>query len=339
METTRGNDGQELGSEPADRSAGEVPATMRAVQRARYGGAEVLEVTEVEVPPVESGTVLVEVEAASVNPLDWHRMTGTPWLVRIGDGLRRPGSPGLGADLAGTVVAVGPDVAGLRPGDEVVGMGDGTFAQYVRVPADRVVPKPSAVGFDEAAGMGVAALTALQGLRDKAEVTAGQTVLINGAAGGVGTAAVQLARWLGAEVTGVCSTRNVELVRSLGAARVIDYTAEDLATIPERFDVMFDNQGNHSPATCRRLLSDDGTYLAVGGPKHNRVLGPMGRMLSAAIRFRFASQRARMFIAQANRPDLETLAGLLGSGELRTVVDTVYPMGRIREAIDHLATG
>lgn len=316
-----------------------IPKTMRAGARHRYGDSSVLEVIEVETPPVASRTVMVEVVSAALNPLDWHMMTGTPWLVRLRAGLRRPKGPIIGVDFAGRVVAVGDGAAEYEPGEEVAGVTTGACAQYVATSADRLVPKPTNVTFDEAAGMGVAGVTALQGLRDKGEVKSGQKVLINGAAGGVGTAAVQLAKWMGAEVTAVCSTRNVELVRSLGADRVVDYTADDFTATDERYHVIFDNQGNRPLRRIRQLLTDDGVYLLVGGPKKNRVFGPVGHMIHALIRFQFSSKSVRSFIADERKEDIAQLASLMESGNLRTIVDTVYPLDDIAAAMDKLAEG
>ncbi len=316
-----------------------IPSAMRAARQSRYGGTDVLTVTEVPVPTVEPDTVLVEVKSAAINPLDWHMMTGTPWLVRIQNGFRTPKRTGVGLDVAGRIVAVGNDVTDFSVGDEVLGAATGSCAQYVLASPDHLVPKPAGVTFAEASGMGVAAITALQGLRDKAEVETGDRVLVNGASGGVGLAAVQLAAWMGAEVTGVCSTRNVELVRSVGATHVVDYTADDFTDTDVRYDVLFDNQGNQPLGACRRILSDDGVYLLVGGPKKNRALGPVLRMIAAFARFLPASQRVAAFVADEKADDLAILADLMASGDLRTIVDTTYDLDDIRAAMDHLATG
>ena len=315
------------------------PPTMRAVRQQRYGTSEVLDTVEVDTPTVTATTVLVEVKAASLNPLDWHMMTGTPWLVRIQNGFRTPKRTGMGVDVAGRVVAVGSEVTGFEVGDEVVGVATGSCAEYVLATPDRIVPKPANVTFKDAAGMGVAAITALQGLRDKGELQAGQRVLVNGSSGGVGLAAVQLAKWMDAEVTAVCSTRNVDLVRSMGADHVVDYTTDDFTATDTRYDVFFDNQGNRSLSESRRILTDDGIYLLVGGPKKNRALGPVLRMVRALVRFRFASQTARSFIADEKGDDLQILADLMGSGDLKTVIDETYDLDQIREAMDHLAGG
>lgn len=319
--------------------APDIPPTMRAVRQRRYGTSEVLDTVEVDTPAVTADTVLVEVKAASLNPLDWHMMTGTPWLVRMQNGFRTPKRTGIGVDVAGRVVAVGTDVAGFAVGDEIVGVATGSCAQYVLATPERIVPKPANVTFNDAAGMGVAAITALQGLRDKGELQAGQHVLINGSSGGVGLAAVQIAKWMDAEVTAVCSTRNVELVRSMGADHVVDYTTDDFTDTDTRYDVFFDNQGNRSLAQSRRVLSDTGIYLLVGGPKKNRAFGPVLRMVRALIRFRFTGQTARSFIADEKGQDLQILAELMGSGDLRTEIDRACGLDEIRQAMDHLAGG
>ncbi len=331
-------------TKPAPSSVPVVPPTMRAAVRPRYGGADAIRIVDVETPTVGPATVLVQVVAASVNPFDWHMLTGTPWLVRGQAGIRRPKSPSLGLDLAGRVVAVGAEVSDFRPGDEVMGMANGSFAQYVAATEDQLAHKPAEVPFDEASGAGVAAVTALQGLRDHANLQAGQRVLINGASGGVGAAAIQLAKWLGAEVTAVCSGANAELVRSLGADHVIDYTTDDFTDgryrdREQRFHVLLDNQGNHSLKACRQVLTDDGTYLLIGGKKSNPVVGPMGRMLAAIVRFRFASQRAIPFIAKSKREDLEALMPLMAAGRLRTIIDAGYTLDQTPAAMDHLAGG
>lgn len=326
-------------AEAADEPAPTVPTTMRAAVRETYGDSDVLEVAEVAVPSPAPGQVLVAVEAAALNPLDWHLMTGVPWIARQQSGVRRPRESGIGTDFAGRVVAVGDAVTTLAPGDEVVGSTSGACAELVVATADRLVAKPGNVGFAEAAGTPIAAMTALQALRDKGELEAGQRVLVNGASGGVGIAAVQLARWMGAEVTAVCSTRNVELVRSLGADHVIDYTHTDFTDTDARFDVFLDNQGNRSIGASRRLLTHTGVYVLVGGPKSNKVLGPVGRMLRTLLRFSVAPQRARPFITSMRRDDLVQVVELLSSGALRTVIDATYPLEQVRAAMDHLASG
>ncbi len=312
---------------------------MMAAVHERYGRSDEIDVIRVATPVVGPGTAVVRVSVAALNPLDWHLLTGTPWLVRPTAGFLRPRSRRVGVDVAGTVVAVGPDVDGVRVGDRVVGVAPGACAQYVKVPTDRLAPIPDGLAPEQAVGAGVAAVTALQGLRDKGGVEAGHRVLINGASGGVGSAAVQLAVWLGAEVTAVCSTRNVELVRSLGAQHVVDYRTDDFAATDDRYDVFFDNQGNRPVGVCRGLLADDGVYVPAGGPKDNVLWGPMGRVVWAMLRSIGSSRRVRPFVASERSDDLGFLLDRLAEGSLRTVIDTDYPLAEIRSAMDHLAGG
>ncbi|MFR9751620.1 NAD(P)-dependent alcohol dehydrogenase [Nocardia sp. 004] len=315
------------------------PTTMRAVTRHHYGDSDMLEITEAPVPSPAPGHVLVAVEAAALNPLDWYAMIGLPWLTRPQAGIRKPTVPVIGSDFAGRVVAVGEGVSAFRPGDEVFGSASQAYAEYVVAPAEHLAPKPAAISFAEAAGLSITGVTALQALRDKGELRQGQSVLINGAAGGVGTAAVQIAKWLGAEVTAVCSSRNAELVRSLGADHVIDYTTTDFTETETRYDVMLDNHGNRALAGCRRILTSTGTYVLVGGSKSNTILGPLARMLETLLYFGVTPQRGRPFLADIRQADLALLAELVTSGQLRTVIDTIYPIADIRAAMDHLASG
>ena len=256
---------------------------MKAMVYERYGQPEVLELREIDPPPLTDDGVLVHVRAASVNPFDWHMLTGTPYLARLQAGLRKPKSQVLGVDFAGTVEAVGKDVTAFQPGDDVYGGKGGAFGEYVCV-RKSVAHKPANLSFEEAAAVPMAAITALQALRDKGRVQAGQKVLVNGASGGVGTFAVQLAKSFGAEVTGVCSTRNVETVRSLGADHVIDYTNEDFTRSGGSFDVLVDVAGNHSWSEVKRVLSENATMIVVGGRKTNRWIGPMGDAVGRASR-------------------------------------------------------
>jgi len=279
---------------------------MKAVVYERFGSPDVLQLREVETPALTDDGVLVRVRASSVNPYDWHFMTGTPLLVRLGAGLRKPKNGRLGVDFAGTVEAVGQDVAQVKPGDEVFGTSNGAFAEYVCVPEARnVVPKPANVTFEQAAAVPVAGVTALQALRDKGRLQAGQKVLINGASGGVGTFAVQIAKSFGAEVTGVCSTRNVDTVRSIGADNVVDYTQEDFTVDGRRYDLMLDIAGNRSWSECKRVLTDTATLVVVGGRKTNRWIGPLGDGLKK----RFASLAGSRkvvspFLASIKKDDL-----------------------------------
>jgi len=302
---------------------------MRAVVRSRYGSPDVLELQEVEVPMLADDGVLVRVHAASVNRADWYALTGTPLVGRTGIGLLRPKERGLGTDFAGTVDAVGKDVSQFRPGDEVFGGRDGAFAEYVSVREGRaIVSKPANVTFEEAAAVPVAALTALQGLRDKGQVQPGQKVLINGASGGVGTFAVQIAKALGAEVTGVCSTGNVDLVRSIGADHVIDYTREDF-THPATYDLVFDTVGKGPFLGSLRSLKKGGVYLSAV------ALVPIARKLWASL----AGKRMIGGITKPKTEDLVFLKDLIEAGKLRAVIDRRYPLEQIAEAHRYVDQG
>ena len=315
--------------------------TMQAIVRDRYGSPDVLDLQEVEMPELADDGVLVRVRAASVNPVDWHDVTGTPWIARPMTGLRGPkGSRLTGRDFAGTVEAVGKDVTDLHPGDDVFGgkSGGGSFAEYVSVPME-VARKPANLTLEEAAAVPVAALTALQGLRDHGQLQPGQKVLVNGASGGVGTFAVQIAKALGAEVTAVCSTRNVEQARSLGADRVIDYTREDFTRGGERYDLILDVAGTKSWSRYRRVLKPDGTLVMVGAPKANRLLGPLGHIARVRLAAWRGSQKAVFFVAKFNRPDLDALRELLESGSVKPVVEKRYELGEVGDALRYLGEG
>jgi NADPH:quinone reductase-like Zn-dependent oxidoreductase len=321
-------------------SADTVPTTMRAVVHRRYGTAEVLEIEEVAVPEPGSGQVLVRVEASSLNALDWHFMTGTPWLIRPTAGFFRPKRVVPGADVVGTIVAFGPDVHDLRVGDTVFGESPGGGCSgFAVVASDHVAPVPDGVETHAAAATPVAGLTALQALRTHAKTQPGEHVLVNGAAGGVGTFTVQIAKALGAEVTAVCSTRNVEMVRRLGADTVIDYTTDDFVEQRERFDVMVDNVGNRKPAECKSVLRPAGRYVAISGPKKNRLLGPVAYIVRAALSFRRASQSFHQFTASANQEDLSYLAELLASGRVTPEVQRTIGLGGVAEAMAEIGTG
>jgi NADPH:quinone reductase-like Zn-dependent oxidoreductase len=294
---------------------------MRAVVQDRFGPPDVLELRELDEPEAGDGEVLVRVRAASVNPADWYLMTGTPWLARPQMGLRRPRTGRLGVDLAGEVAAVGRDVTRFRPGDEVFGTGDGTLAERVAVAEATLAPKPARLSFEQAAAVPVAGLTALQGLRDKGRLQPGQRVLVNGASGGVGTFAVQLAKALGAEVTAVCSTRNVEAARSLGADRVVDYTREDFTRGDRRHDLLLDVAGSRPWPACRRALEPEGRLVMVGAPKGNRLLGPLGHIGSVRLASLRASQKVLFFISRSSGEDLTALAELLDAGTVTRVCD------------------
>jgi NADPH:quinone reductase-like Zn-dependent oxidoreductase len=277
---------------------------MKAIVYRRYGTPEVLEEQEVPTPRAGEGQVLVRVRAAAVNPYDWHHLTGTPYFMRLMAGLRTPKQPILGVDFAGEVEAVGPGVTRLHVGDEVYGMRMGAFAEYMAVGEDLVETKPANITFEQASAVPLAALTALQALRDKGRVQAGQRVLVIGASGGIGTFAVQLARWFGAEVTGVCSGRNAELVWSLGADRVIDNTREDFVHSGQTYDLIVDVVGTRSVADRRRVLAPSGTLVVLSGPKTGRWLGPLPATVRLAAAARFAGrQRLTGMLTRAGRSD------------------------------------
>jgi NADPH:quinone reductase-like Zn-dependent oxidoreductase len=308
---------------------------MKAIVHHHYGTPEILQCEEMEKPTPGDHEILIKVRAAS----DWHTLRGTPYVMRLEAGLRKPKSTRLGIDFAGTVEAVGKNVTRFKLGDEVFGGRNGAFAEYVCVREDRaVVQKPANLTFEQAASVPVAALTALQGLRDKGKLQPGQQVLINGAAGGVGTFAVQIAKSFGAEVTGVCSTRNVEMVRSLGADRVIDYTQEDCTRSGPRYDLMLDNVGNHSLSACRRVLNPRGIYVMVGG-RSGRWIAPLGRVLIARVWSRFVSQDMVFFIARLTQEDLTIMRDLLQSGKVTPVIDRRYRLSEVPEAIRYLEAG
>lgn len=311
---------------------------MQAVIRNDYGPPDVLQLVERAEPEITDDGVLVRVHAASLNRIDWYALTGTPLVGRPTMGLRRPKEPLLDADFAGTVEAVGKDVDRFRPGDEVFGRAE-PLAEVVCAEPDAIALKPAGVGFEEAATLSVAGRTALQALRDRAQVRAGQKVLVNGASGSVGTFAVQIAKSLGAEVTAVCSTANVEQARALGADHVIDYTREDFTRSGRRYDVLFDNAGSRSWSACRRVLEPNAVVLLIGGPKRSRLLGPLIHMLGMKLRARFASQSAVFFIAKASAADLEALAGMVEAGSVKPVIDRRYPLSEVADAFRYLGEG
>jgi NADPH:quinone reductase-like Zn-dependent oxidoreductase len=312
---------------------------MRAIVYTEYGPPDVLQFTEVEKPTPKDDEVLIRIRAASVNPLDWHYMRGTPYVVRTKGGFRRPKVTRLGVDLAGQVEAVGKNVTQFQPGAEVFGASRGAFAEYVCASENAVVLKPVNLTFEQAAAVPVAAFTALQGLRDKGRVQQGQKVLVNGAAGGVGTFAVQLAKVFGADVTGVCSTRNVDMVRSIGAHHVMDYTQEDFTRSGQRYDLIFDTVGNHSLSDCRRALTPGGTLVLVGGPNKGRWLGPLTGVLKAVVLSRFVNQKLIPILAHLSKDDLKVLRELLEAGRVAPVIDRSYPLSEVPEAIRYLEKG
>jgi NADPH:quinone reductase-like Zn-dependent oxidoreductase len=325
---------------------GAAPALPNDVQRMKaityrcYGGPDVLKLEDIARPTAADDEVLIRVHAAAVNPLDWHFMRGTPYLIRIQGGIGAPKSPRLGVDFAGTVEAVGRNVKRLQPGDEVFGGADGAFAQYVTAgEGDPVVPKPSSLTFEQAAAVPIAGLTALQALRDKGHLQAGQKVLINGASGGVGTFAVQIAKSMGAEVTGVCSTRNVDLVRSIGADHVIDYTQQDFTRGEQHYDLIIDTVGNHPLLEYRRVLTPNGVFVIVGGPSDDPWIGPLTGAIKALLLSPFVHQKFLMFIADLNQRDLNALRQLIQAGKVTPVIDRSYSLSEVPAALRYLELG
>ena len=316
---------------------------MKAVVYTNYGSPDVLEIRDIKKPVPNDDQVLIKVRAASINPLDWHFMEGTPYIMRaMGVGLRKPKDPRLGVDYAGTVEAVGKNVTQFKPGDEVLGGKSGAFAEYVCARADRaIVLKPANITFEQAASVPIAAITALQGLRDKGKIQPGQKVLINGASGGVGTFAVQIAKSFGADVTGVCSTRNLDMVRSLGADHVIDYTKEDFTKNGQRYDLILDNVGTQPLSGFRRVLNPNGILVMIGGggPNDGGLIGPLGRPVKALLLSPFVSQKMGMMMAELNKKDLTVLGDLMQSGKVKPVIDRTYPLSQIADAIRYLEQG
>jgi len=309
---------------------------MLAITQDNYGSHDELKLSDVNKPEIGDDEVLVRVGAASIHVGDWILMTGSPFVMRLATGLRKPKNRVPGTDVAGTVEAVGSAVTSLRPGDEVFGWCAGAFAEYARANENQFIRKPANLTFEQAAAVGVSASTALQLLRDDGKVQPGQKVLINGASGGVGSFAVQIAKAFGAEVTGVCSTKNVDLVRSIGADHVIDYTREDFTAGPERFDLILDNVGNHSMARTRRALTPVGTLISNGG---GHVDGKLGRTVRALIVSMFVRQQASPTVKTHNHDDLVALRGLVEAGKVTPVIDRAYPLTRTPEAIGHVAEG
>lgn len=311
---------------------------MKAIVHERYGRPDVLQLREVDMPVAGDDQVLVRVRAASVNPVEWYGVTGL-FLARIGDGIRKPKTTSVGGDMAGVVEAVGRDVEGLQPGDEVFGTATGAWAEYAVARAGRLARKPAGVSFEDAASVPVAGLTALQGLRDQGKLEPGQKVLINGASGGVGTFAVQLAKWLGGDVTAVCSPRNVETARSLGADRVVDYTKEDFTRLAVQHDVMLDIAGSRSFFECRRVLKPDATFVLVGGRMTYRGFGPLPHIAGTILKSKGRSQTVKMFVAKIETADLEVMAELLSTGVVKPVIDRRYELSRAPEALAYLGEG
>lgn len=309
---------------------------MKAITQDRYGSAAVLQSRDIDKPAIGDGEVLVRVHAASIHVGDWILMSGVPYLMRMATGLRKPKNRVPGTDIAGTVEAVGKDVKGLRAGDEVFGWCTGAFAEYASAAEDHFVKKPANLTFEQAAALGVSATTALQLLRDDGKVQPGQKVLINGASGGVGTFAVQIAKAFGAEVTGVCGTRNVDMVRSIGADRAIDYTREDFTKGAERYDLILDNVGNHSMSETRRALTPNGTLISNGGGHEG---GRLGRVVRTMLVSKVVRQQASPTVKAQNHDDLVALKGLVEAVKITPVIGGTYPLAETREAIGQVAAG
>jgi NADPH:quinone reductase-like Zn-dependent oxidoreductase len=314
---------------------------MKAIVQERFGPPDVLQLVDTDPPEVGAGEVLVRVHAAALNPYDWHIMRGDPLIARLmGEvGLTKPKARVAGVDAAGRVEAVGAEVRGLRPGEEVLGFCRGAFAEYALAAAGKVVPKPASLTFGQAAAVPMAGATALRGIRDVGAVRAGHRVLVNGAAGGVGTYAVQIAAALGAEVTGVCSTRNAGLVRSIGAAHVIDYTTEDFTDGRARYDVILDNVGNRPLSRLRRALTPAGTLVLNGGGSPGHVFGPVAGILRAVVVNGLVRERLRLIPHEQKREQLLTLTGLIEAGKLTPVLDRTYPLAGTAEGLRRVERG
>ena len=312
---------------------------MRAIVCRQYGPPEIaLRSEDVEKPTPGDNEVLIRVRAAAVNPLDWHLMKGSPYGFRLLTGLIRPSETRPGRDVAGQVEAVGPNVARFKPGDEVFGVGRGAFAEYACAQPAKLALKPATVTFAQAASAPIAGITALQALRDKGQLQVGQRVLINGAAGGVGMFAVQLAKSMGAEVTGVCSTRNVDMVRRLGAHRVIDYTKEDFTGLDARYDLMLDSIRNHSLTAIRRVLTRDGGLIVIGAPPGRWFVSFLGGLVKPLLVAPFVSQKVAFLVANIRPADLALLGDLMASGQVTPVIDQREGLGAVPQAIRDVAT-
>ena len=312
---------------------------MKTIVRNRFGPPEVLELQEAAKPDVAHDGVLVRVRACSLNPADWYAVAGKPWIARPMTGLRGPKDSAVTTDFAGTVEAVGADVTEFRAGDEAFGRSD-SFVEYLSFSeSEPVVVKAATATFEEAAALPVAASTALQALRDHAQVRPGQKVLINGASGGVGTFAVQIAKAFGAEVTAVCSTRNVEQARALGADHVVDYTRDDFTRSDRRYDVMLDIAGSRSWRACKRVLTRDATVVLVGGPRKSRLLGPLGHLAAVRLAALRSSRKVVFFVAKLNKGDLTALRELLEAGKVTPVIDKRYELREVADAFRYLGEG
>jgi NADPH:quinone reductase-like Zn-dependent oxidoreductase len=313
---------------------------MKAIVQDVYGPPDVLQLREIDKPQITDDEVVVRVHAAGVGRDVWHVMTGLPYPIRLaGYGLRAPKNPVIGSDVAGVVEAVGKDVSRFQPGDEVFGIGKGSYAEYVCALEDKLAPKPANLTFEQAAVVAIMGSTALQGLRDHGKVRPGQEVLIIGASGGVGTYAVQIAKAFGAHVTGVCSTKKVDMVRSIGADHVIDYTQEDFAEGEERYDLILDIGGNSSLSRLRRALASRGTLVIVGGEGGGRWLGGTDRQIRALVLSLFVSQKLGTFVNKENHEDMIVLGELIESGKVTPVIDRTYPLAEVPEAMRYLEEG
>ena len=312
---------------------------MRAVVYRRYGPPDVLTLEEIEKPLPSEDEVLIKVRAASVNPYDWHFMRGEPYPLRLMAGVRQPKNPRLGADVAGEVEAVGKNIARLKPGDAVFGTCQGSLAEYACGSESRLAIKPGNVTFEQAASVPIAAMTALQALRDKGHIQPGYKVLVNGAAGGVGTFGVQIAKSFGAEVTGVCSTRNVEMVRSIGADHVVDYTREDFTKGREHYDIILDWVGNHSLTAYGQVLSPKGIHVGAGGKADRWMVGVLVSMIKATMLSWSGSRKFLSLLANINKDDLALVGDLIAAGRLTPVIDRRYTLSEVPEAIQYLEEG
>jgi NADPH:quinone reductase-like Zn-dependent oxidoreductase len=313
---------------------------MKAIIQERFGPPETLRLVDTELPEVGANDVLVRIHAASLNPADWHIARGDPKVARLmGIGLTKPKIPVVGTDAAGVVETVGADVQGLQPGDEVFGFVRGAFAEFACAAENKVAPKPASLTFEQAAALPIAATTALRGIRDVGAVQAGQRVLVNGASGGVGSFAVQIAVAMGADVTGVCSTHNVELVRLLGAAHVIDYTNEDFTDGQIEYDVILDNVSSLPLTRLRGVLTKKGTLVLNGGGTPGHVFGPIGTLLKAVVVNLFVSQRLRPLPSKTDRQELLDVTGLVEDGKLTPVVDRTYPLADTAEGLRYVEQG
>jgi NADPH:quinone reductase-like Zn-dependent oxidoreductase len=313
---------------------------MKAIVRDTYGSPDVLELRDIDKPEIADNEVLVRVHAAGVGRDVWHVMTGLPYPIRLaGYGLRTPKNPIIGSDVAGVVEALGKNVSRFQPGDEVFGIGKGSYAEYVCAREDKLAPRPANLTFEQAAVVAISGLTALQGLRDHGKVRPGQEVLVIGASGGVGTFAVQIAKALGAHVSGVCSTKKVDMVRSIGADHVIDYTQEDFAEGEQRYDLILDIGGNSSLARLRRALASRGTLVITGGEGGGRWFGGTDRQLRALVLSPFVGQKLGTFVSSENHEDLIALKDLIEAGKVAPVIDRTYPLSEVPEAIRYLEEG